>query len=472
MPESNFDFRFAVRDSQGDRPYQEDYGRVLSVRLGQGDEATEGVLAVLCDGMGGHVSGEVASKHATEAFIKAFGTLNGGIGDRLSKSLDASNQALATAIEADPNLKGMGCTLVGVLADSSGLRWVSVGDSALLLYRNGNLHRLNEDHSLGALLDKQAAAQVISREEAAKSPRRRTLRSALTGGPVALREVHDTPVKLKSGDWIVVASDGLETLNGNEIASLIRKSDAAGPTGLADHLVKAVIDRKAPNQDNITLIPIYVHDPEDLHSQPTQWVQRADNEQPAKRSSGVLGGVLVALLAFVALAVGAGAYLWKDGRLDLRSLGGLFVTESKTGSSKTTTGQSGRDGVTAGRGPARSESKVSSSSEDQADPGSGSGDTPRATADEPAPTQASGGSSVTQSGSERAQEPSEDKGIARVPPPRQGSAGARAAPNAPVAEGAETAAGSGRQAKEADVTGPAQPDGQKSGVGDDPDQPL
>ncbi|MEL7048897.1 MAG: protein phosphatase 2C domain-containing protein, partial [Pseudomonadota bacterium] len=292
MGKSKLDFKFAVRDDQGDRPYQEDYGKVLGVRLGNGEDVPGGVLAVLCDGMGGHVSGEVASRSAAEAYLSAFGKGNGAISQRLGQSLDASNAALTSAIVENADLKGMGCTIVVAYVDSDGLRWVSVGDSALLLYRDGNLHRLNEDHSFGALLDKQAEAKVITQAEAENSPRRRTLRSALTGDPIALREVHSTPLKLKSGDWIIAASDGLETLSGNEIASIVRKSDASGPERLADHLVKAVLDRNAPNQDNITLIPISVSDPDDLHIQPTHWVQREDDdgdEEPDTVTQEIVG---------------------------------------------------------------------------------------------------------------------------------------------------------------------------------------
>ncbi|MEO1205426.1 MAG: protein phosphatase 2C domain-containing protein [Pseudomonadota bacterium] len=328
MGKNKLDYRFATRDSQGDRPYQEDYGRVLKLRLGNGEDVSEGVLAVLCDGMGGHVSGEVASKSAAEAYLTSFGTAGGTIAQRLDRSLDAGNKALSDAIADNPDLKGMGCTLIAAFVDPDGLRWVSVGDSALLLYRNGSLHRLNEDHSFGALLDKQADANVISRSEAESSPRRRTLRSALTGEPIALREVRAEPVKLKSGDWIVVASDGLETLSGNDIASIIRKSDSAGPDRLADHLVRAVLDRKSPNQDNITLIPINVNDPEDLHIQPTRWVQRDEDEDEdadtdiidefeKPKGPGFLKMMALTFAFVVVLAAGVAGYLWHKGVLEL-----------------------------------------------------------------------------------------------------------------------------------------------------------
>jgi PPM family protein phosphatase len=261
MSQPRLEFTYAEAADQGARSYQED-----SVDVWRPNGAVKGdarpLLVVLSDGMGGHVSGEVASKTACKRYVGNFSSQQGAIPQLLEHSLVASNDAIGNAIRKDPALDGMGCTIVASYLDHEGLRWASVGDSSLLLFRAGELRRLNEDHSLGALLDKQAAAKVISQEEAKSDPRRRTLRSALTGGPIAVSEIVRDPEKLLHGDWLIVASDGLETLSGNEIISVIRRHEKdTTPKLLVQSLLDEVRKRRLPNQDNTSLVVVKVTDP-------------------------------------------------------------------------------------------------------------------------------------------------------------------------------------------------------------------
>lgn len=278
MTRPGLEFISSMGSIRGARPYQEDYAHVWRPN-GQAVNGASGerpLLGILADGMGGHVSGEVASKLACTQYVSAFSSQHGPIDQRLGASLDASNSALSDAIRTNSALNGMGCTLVAGYIDQDGLRWVSVGDSMLLLYRRGQLIRLNDDHSFGALLDKQAEAQKISIEEARNHPRRRSLRSAVTGGQIALRHLEAAPRRLLPGDWIVLASDGLETLNGTEIAKLVSAQEHGTPQALVDRLLHAVAARKAENQDNTTVLAIKVLDPSD---QPTLVLDRAQPSQ-------------------------------------------------------------------------------------------------------------------------------------------------------------------------------------------------
>lgn len=258
MGRGNLEFQWFGASIQGARPYQEDSSQVWrpSSSANGGDEVP--VLAVLSDGMGGHVSGEVASAIACTQFIDAFAGQNGQVEDRLEVSLNASNGALESAIKEQGTLNGMGCTLVAVYIDQEGARWVSVGDSPLLLYRDGILLRLNEDHSFGALLDRHAEAHVITPEEAKSSPRRRALRSALTGATIPLKQVVANPYALQPGDWVLVASDGLDTLTGDEIASLVMEYEGRPPRELVEVMLNSIDQRQVRNQDNATLIAVRV----------------------------------------------------------------------------------------------------------------------------------------------------------------------------------------------------------------------
>jgi serine/threonine protein phosphatase PrpC len=257
MQRTQLEFSAASASSQGAREYQED---AIRIWYPDGVEAADPrrpvVLAVLADGMGGHVSGEVASKLVCDQSLQHFLTMPGEPEDKIKTVLDASNGSLERAIRSNSKLVGMGCTLVVAYLNSEGVRWASVGDSSLLLFRGGQLYRLNQNHSLGALLDKQAAAGLITYEEARNSPGRHSLRSALIGGPIAICDIAHTPQSVLPGDWVIIASDGLETLTGDEIATAIGRASAATPSDLARGLLDLVDRRAVPSQDNTSIIAV------------------------------------------------------------------------------------------------------------------------------------------------------------------------------------------------------------------------
>ena len=217
------------------------------------------VLVALADGMGGHVSGQIASRTVCDSYVRAFRDDAGDVGPRLANALALCNDAVAKAIVADPTLAGMGSTLVAAHVDNDGVRWVSVGDSTLMLYRGGILQRLNADHSHGAILDQQAAAGIISEDVAKGDARRRALHSAITGQPMPLQDLGLQGYPLQPGDWVILASDGLLTLSGDEIATLIHDYAEAPPDQLVGALIDAVERSGEPNQDNTTVAALSVH---------------------------------------------------------------------------------------------------------------------------------------------------------------------------------------------------------------------
>lgn len=259
MRQRQLEFSVASAAIKGARDYQEDSTRVWRPEsIDSGVTGSSSMLAVLADGMGGHVSGEVASRLVCDTCVSRFSELSGEVDARIKDSLFASNEMLARAIAENSKLSGMGCTAIVAHFDRDGLQWASVGDSSLLLYRNNQLFRVNEDHSLGAILDKQAAANLITYEEARNSPNRHSLRSALTGAQIPLADIGRFPQGVLPGDWVIVASDGLDTLTGDEIASIIHRSGRVEPAALAERLLREVSSRGLPNQDNTSVIVVRV----------------------------------------------------------------------------------------------------------------------------------------------------------------------------------------------------------------------
>ncbi len=264
-PSNEFSLKFdiAIRASQGARRAQEDCALVWPRGTSRDDSETLIALpaavpgtmaAVLCDGMGGHAGGAMASRLACEHFLPALTDGTEPLATRLMAALDTANTAIAQKAEDSPAHAGMGSTLVGVHVDKSGLSWISVGDSLLYLIRQGALMTLNADHSLAPEIDKLASSGKISWEAARNDPRRHYLRSALTGEDIEMIDLSERPMSLRDGDVVVLSSDGIHTLETEAIARLIADIDPPDAATIAERLIDAVDDVGVPHQDNTTVI--------------------------------------------------------------------------------------------------------------------------------------------------------------------------------------------------------------------------
>lgn len=257
-------FDFAVSATRGARSYQEDSAGywaaqqpIPDVTAADGSGSTaDDLIAVLADGMGGHAGGAVASRLVCENFLSAASQTLGPAQIRLIGALEAANGALASKIADNPMLSGMGSTLVGATFGDKGIEWVSVGDSPLYLYRKGDILVLNEDHSLAPELDRLVQAGRLSLDEARRDPRRHMLRSAVTGDEIDLVDLSEQAVALEDGDYVVLASDGIASLETSEIARIIKGYAQDGAAAVAEALIRAVDALKEPHQDNATVLVV------------------------------------------------------------------------------------------------------------------------------------------------------------------------------------------------------------------------
>jgi serine/threonine protein phosphatase PrpC len=254
-------FRHASRASQGKRTYQEDASAVW--QRGAGNASREdgvALVAVLADGMGGHAGGALASGTVCAAFLAALKTREGDVCERLKFALAEANSAIADAVVSNPQLSGMGATLVSVAFAANGAEWVSVGDSPLYLIRRGEIARLNEDHSLAPMLDRLVAEGRLTASQAKVDPRRHYLRAAVSGEDLDLIDISRRPLMLEAGDVIVVASDGIHTLGDEAIARLVAQNVSAGADAVASALIEAVDGAADALQDNTTVVVVAVDD--------------------------------------------------------------------------------------------------------------------------------------------------------------------------------------------------------------------
>jgi serine/threonine protein phosphatase PrpC len=259
-------FRHATCASKGARSYQEDASATWPDDTGIPGAEGLSLVAVLADGMGGHAGGALASQTVCAGFLDAFARCEGAPAERLQQGLLAANAAITEKITEKPVLSGMGATLVGVAFAAGGAEWISVGDSPLYLVRRGEIARLNEDHSLAPMLDQMVADGRLSSAQAKVDPRRHYLRAAVSGEEIDLVDTSQRPLALQSGDAIILASDGIHTLDDQEIARIVDAYLPDSPDATAAALIRAVDHAGDAFQDNTTVVVIAVEPDRDLRS--------------------------------------------------------------------------------------------------------------------------------------------------------------------------------------------------------------
>lgn len=246
---------FAVRQITGKRPRQEDSLLVAEeVDLAKGETGT---LLVICDGMGGHISGELASQLVTTTISNTFGRGKGPIPQQLQYAADQANSAIASRIAADPRLNGMGTTLVAVLISGQQMYWYSVGDSPLWLIRDGQLRRLNEDHSMAALMEKRHGARE-EQQQTISAYGRHLLMSAINGREPELVDCPDIPFTLREHDQLLLATDGIETLRLSRLHEIMLQTAASPVTATLTAIFEEINMLNDPQQDNASAILVHI----------------------------------------------------------------------------------------------------------------------------------------------------------------------------------------------------------------------
>ena len=202
-------------------------------------------LFVVADGMGGAQAGEVASRIAIEAFQDGLDDA-GSPEERLAERARAANRQIYDRSRTETGREGMGTTLTAAYVDDGQLAIAHVGDSRAYLFREGELTRLTQDHSL---VDELVRRGKLTEEQAAEHPQRSIITRAL--GPEPDVEIDTFTYPVKAGDVLLLCSDGL--------TSMISEQDVArvlGSTHDLDEAARALIQEAndAGGRDNITVV--------------------------------------------------------------------------------------------------------------------------------------------------------------------------------------------------------------------------
>lgn len=166
-----------------------------------------GLVSVVCDGMGGHVGGATASKIAVNAILENLNT-NYYEDPRIAigESIDIANNAILNEAATHPELSGMGSTCVLLIVRNGKVYIGHVGDSRIYLIRSRRIVQLTKDHSyVQILVDKGE----ITKEQAEHHPRKNEITNALGIPNMTPATVADDAIIPEAGDCFLLCSDGL-----------------------------------------------------------------------------------------------------------------------------------------------------------------------------------------------------------------------------------------------------------------------
>jgi len=205
-------------------------------------------LFVVADGMGGHSGGEVASKMAVEA-------IDGSLRQpRLQKSpreslvegyAEASRRIFDKAAYEQPELLGMGTTMVSILQSGNSIFVGNVGDSRCYLYRKPHLWQLTEDHSI---VNEQLRAGLINEQQAKTFLGRNVITRSVGYEREVSVDVLERP--FTAGDVFLLCSDGLSGLvSDQKMAEIFNRNPLEVA---ADVLLQTALENGG--DDNVTVM--------------------------------------------------------------------------------------------------------------------------------------------------------------------------------------------------------------------------
>ncbi len=226
----------------------------------------EEYLVCVADGMGGHASGEIASKIATEELAEFFKLTGkdqevtwpfkmdksrGYDENRLSTAIKLANARIYERAGSDQRYKGMGTTIATLYFTADRAYVAHVGDSRVYMVRDGSFSQLTEDHSL---LNDYLKAKKLSAEEIEAFPHKNVIVRAL--GMKQTVEVEISDFEPRENDLFLLCSDGLSGMaSGAQIYEVLSQVD--GLERACDRLIQMA--NGAGGNDNVTCVLARYH---------------------------------------------------------------------------------------------------------------------------------------------------------------------------------------------------------------------
>jgi serine/threonine protein phosphatase len=203
---------------------------------------------IVADGMGGHQAGDYASKCTVETMVREIkGCFEQSPIRILSRAIRIANDQVRRKAREDESLYGMGTTVVAATVLGKYLQVANVGDSRLYII-NEEVRQITRDHSL---VEEMVRMGGLDREAARNHPDKNIITRAI--GARDTIEIDFFHEELKSGDLILMCSDGLTNMLEDEEIGRILKTP-----GTIEERAERLIDAANQNggRDNIAVILI------------------------------------------------------------------------------------------------------------------------------------------------------------------------------------------------------------------------
>lgn len=206
-------------------------------------------LFLVADGMGGHNAGDYASKMTLETMVEHIaGSRETNPAKILEDAIAAANTLVRNVAGQNPELEGMGTTVVAASCEGETLHVANVGDSRLYIIREGKIHQVTRDHSW---VEEMVRRGGLGREEARNHPDKNIITRAV--GAEDTVKIDFFTVGLEEGDMILMCTDGLTNmLEDEEILNILKISRDI--VEMAEELVRAANEKGG--RDNISVILI------------------------------------------------------------------------------------------------------------------------------------------------------------------------------------------------------------------------
>ena len=242
--------RVANLQGIGEREEQEDSFAVLNATA-LAELSSQGLFALVADGMGGMEGGRQASEWAADFFVQLFRERDPkrSVPEWFYQSVHVVSDSVYRQFGGRS-----GTTLVAVHLLKDRLHWLSVGDSAIYLARDGGVFQLNREHTcLNQLYLQELEQPVIDKAQAEQDEDARRLSSFIGIDRLAEVDLNLRPLTLKRGDALLLCSDGISgVLTPPELLEAMTLAPKEG----AELLEHMVLEKGVPGQDNYTGILI------------------------------------------------------------------------------------------------------------------------------------------------------------------------------------------------------------------------